>query len=120
MNAADRAITTVLVCCHRVPAALVSCREVTFVGTVRHLPPGHPVVRMTTYMAYYAQLALAGEVAGGYSDALAERFARAALIDHRDLARRANEPAERLALRYRVPVEQIAKARQELGGHDGR
>ncbi|MGH2857052.1 MAG: hypothetical protein ACRDMJ_06160 [Solirubrobacteraceae bacterium] len=118
MNAADRAITAVLVCYRRAPAALVSRREVSFVGTVRHLPPGHPVVRMTAYMAYYAQLALAGEVT--YSDALAERFARAALIDHRDLARRASEPAERLALRYRVPVEQIAEARRELLGHDGR
>src|SRR5689334_1510118 len=63
------------------PAALVSLRRFSFLGEVRHLPPGDPVVRVVTYVAYYAQLVLGGELSGPYRDRDAERFAGFALID---------------------------------------
>ena len=75
---------SLLVCYQGVPAALVSLRQISFVGNVRQLLPGDPTVRMVACMAYYAQLVLAGEIPGSYSDKAGERFARLALIDPTD------------------------------------
>ena len=64
-------------------------------------------------MAYYAQLVLSGDMSD-YSDRDAELFARSALIDYGQLAIRPTESPESLAAHFRIPVEQITKARQEL------
>lgn len=105
---------SLLVCHQGEPAALVSLRYLSFVGDLRHLPPGDPSVRIVVYMAYYAQLVLAGEVPGRYTDDDAERFARLALIDPVELARHGDESDQALAARYRVPVPQVKRARREL------
>lgn len=102
------------------PAALVGIRRLSFLGDVRHRPPGDPVVRVVCLMAYYAQLVLGGEMAGPYTDEEAERFARLALIDERELARHCGESNDALANRFRVPVEQVAQARKEFGERHGR
>lgn len=102
------------------PAALVGMRRLSFLGEVRHLPPGHPVVRVVAHMAYYGQLVLAGRMPAPYTDPDAERFARLALIDEDELARLEQVSDAALANRFRVPIEQVAKARQELGGGDAR
>jgi hypothetical protein len=109
---------SLLVCYQGAPAALVSLRQMSFVGDVRHLPPGDPTVRMVVYMAYYAQLVLADEIPGRYSDEDAERFARLALVDPTDLARHRDENDEALAAHYRVPLEEINHARRELRSGD--
>jgi hypothetical protein len=106
-------MSSILVTYDRAPAALVGVRRFSFLGEVRHLPPGHPVVRVVAYMAYYAQLVLADDMCD-YSDRDAELFARSALIDYEQLAIRPGASAESLATRFRVPVDQIAKAREEL------
>jgi hypothetical protein len=113
-------MTGVLVQYRGQPAALVGVRQLSFLGDVRHLPPGDPVVRFVAQMAFYAQLVLKGEMPPGYSDEDAERFARLALVDPDELARRRRRSDAALAAHFRVPVEQIAQAREELGGTDGR
>jgi hypothetical protein len=95
------------------PAALVGQRRFSFLGELRHLPPGDPTVRMVAYMAYYAQLILGGELPGPYADIDAERFARLALLDPGAFAAYAGESDALLAARFRIPVEQIAVARVE-------
>ena len=96
------------------PAALVGIRRLSFLGDVRHRPPGDPVVRVVSHMAYYAQLVLSGQMPGPYTDQDAERFARLALIDERELGGRVDESDAALARAFRVPAEQVARARQEL------
>jgi hypothetical protein len=110
-------MSTILVSYDGAPAALVGVRRFSFLGAVRHLPPGHPVVRVVAYMAYYAQLVLSGDM-GDYSDRDAELFARSALIDYEHLASRVGESDKSLATHFRIPVEQITKAREELGAYD--
>ena len=109
-------MSTILVSYADAPAALVGVRRFSFLGDVRHLPPGHPVVRVVAYMAYYAQLVLTGDVRD-YSDHKAELFARSALIDYEQLAARASESDDALATHFRIPPEQIAKARKELDAY---
>lgn len=109
-------MTTILVTYEGAPAALVGVRRFSFLGELRHLPPGHPVVRVVAYMAYYAQLVLTGDM-GDYSDREAELFARSALIDYEQLAARSGESDDSLASDFRIPIEQITKAREELGAY---
>jgi hypothetical protein len=108
-------MTTILVTYEGAPAALVGVRRFSFLGDVGHLPPGHPVVRVVAYMAYYAQLVLSGDM-GDYSDRDAELFARSALIDYERLAERLSDSDESLATDFRIPIEQVTKAREELNG----
>jgi hypothetical protein len=109
-------MSTILVTYGGAPAALVGVRRFSFLGEVRHLPPGHPVVRVVAYMAYYAQLVLSGDM-GDYSDREAELFARSALIDYEQLAVREGDSDELVAAHFRIPIEQITKAREELGAY---
>jgi len=110
-------MSTILVTYEGAPAALVGVRRFSFLGEVRHLPPGHPVVRVVAYMAYYAQLVLTGDLRG-YSDREAELFARSALIDYEQLADRSDESDDSLATHFRIPIEQTTKAREELTAYD--
>jgi len=110
-------MSTILVTYEGAPAALVGARRFSFLGDARHLPPGHPVVRVVAYMAYYAQLVLSGDM-GDYNDQDAERFARSALIDYEQLAVRSAESDEALAAQLRIPIEQVKKAREELSAYD--
>jgi hypothetical protein len=68
-------------------------------------------------MAYYAQLVLTDELAD-YNDRDAERFARSALIDYEQLAAGSADSDEALAAQLRIPIGQIAKAREDLSGCD--
>jgi len=102
------------------PAALVNARHLSFLGDVRHLPPADPVVKVVAQMAYYAQLVLSGQMHGPYTDADAERFARLALIDEHELTQRRGESDTDLAVYFGVPVDQLARARHELGAVHGR
>jgi hypothetical protein len=110
-------MSTILVTYAEAPAALVGVRRFSFLGQVRHLPPGHPVVRVVAYMAYYAQLVLSSDM-GDYRDEDAELFARSALIDYAKLAVRVADSDESLAARFRIPVEQVSNARKELSAAD--
>jgi hypothetical protein len=107
-------MTAVLVNYQGAPAALVGTGRHSFLGDVGDLPLGHPVVRTVAYMAFYAQLVLAGEMPEPYTDRDAECFARYAMIDAIELDRIAGESDERLAARFRVPQEQVELARNEL------
>ena len=102
------------------PAALVGAARFSYLGEIRHLPPGDPTVRMVTHMGYYAQLVLTGRLPGPYADDDAERFARFALIDPDEFGRQVDQSDAVLAARFRLPPEQIDLARQELGGSDVR
>ena len=106
-------MSSILVTFEGTPAALVGARRFSFLGDVRSLPPGDPVVRVVTYMAYYAQLVLSGDM-GDYTDREAELFARYALIDYEHLRLSADDSDESLAAHFRIPVQQIVKAREEL------
>src|SRR5947209_17754967 len=100
-------MSSILVTYDGMPAALVGVRRFSFLGDVRHLPPGHPVVRVVAYMAYYAQLVLSGDM-GDYSDRDAELFARSALIDYEQLASRSGDSDESLATEFRIPIDQLS------------
>lgn len=102
------------------PAVLVGVTRFSYIGELRHLTPANPLVRVVTYMGYYAQLVLGGEMPGTYTDEDAERFACFALIDPDELARRLGDTDSALASHFRVPPEQIKRARQELDDADGR
>jgi hypothetical protein len=111
-------MSSILVTYRGAPAALVGIRQFSFLGDVRHLPPGHPAVRMVTHKAYYAQLVLAGKMPGDYTDEDAERFARLALIDPDELERRRHHSDAALASRFGVPTDAVVHAREEAGrGH---
>jgi hypothetical protein len=117
-NRLPRNPSSILVSYRGAPAALVGMRRLSFLGDVGHLPPGHPLVRVVAYMAYYAQLVLREQLPGSYTDADAERFARYALIDPDGLRRGRDASDDLLALQFAVPVEQIVVARSEGdGGH---
>jgi hypothetical protein len=107
-------MSDILITYRATPAALVGIGRFSFLGDVRYLPPGHPVVRMATYMAYYAQLLLGGQMPEKYTDDDAERFARFALINPDQLARRHGDSDEALAARFGVPADEVARAREEL------
>ena len=109
-------MSSILVTYDGAPAALVGVRRFSFLGQMRHLPPGHPVVRVVAYMAYYGQLVLSGDM-GDYSDREAELFARSALIDYEQLSVSSGESDESLAAHFRIPIEQITKAREELDAY---
>lgn len=105
----------ILVSYRGAPAALVGATRFSFLGDVRHLPPGHPDVRMVVHMSYYARLVLLGEMPGPYTDEDAERFARFALIEEEQLGRYSDQT---LARRFGVPGDQVARARAERAdGH---
>jgi hypothetical protein len=108
----------VLVLYEDAPAALVGPTRFSFLGDVRRLPPGHPIVRMVTHMGYYAQLVLTGQLPGPYTNKDAERFARFALIDLDELVWRKNQTDDELAGLFRVPPQQVAEARQDLRESD--
>jgi hypothetical protein len=55
---------------------------------------------------------------GDYSDRDAELFARSALIDYEQLASRSGDSDESLATEFRIPIDQLSKAREELSGAD--
>jgi hypothetical protein len=67
-------------------------------------------------MAAFAERVRRGEVSGPYTDARAELYARCALIDDDEFARRdsADVADESLADHFGVPVEQIAAKRADL------
>jgi hypothetical protein len=113
-------MTNILVTYNHEPVALVNARRATLLGPVAELPAGHPQLRLTVYMAIYAQLIASGQRRGPYDDQDAQRFARDALIDPHELARDEHQTDQRLAQRFRVPVEQIAAARAELLGRMAR
>jgi hypothetical protein len=112
-NRLPRNPSSILVSYRGAPAALVGIRRLSFLGDVRHLPSGHPLVRVVAYMAYYAQLVLREDLPGPYADGDAERFARYALIETDELRRRRDASDDVLAVQLAVPVEQIAAARLE-------
>lgn len=58
----------------------------------------------------------AGRIPGPFDEALAERFARAVLIDPVVLAAYADDSDAALARRFNVPEDQLALARVELRG----
>jgi hypothetical protein len=113
-------VGTILVLYRGAAVALVGVRRLSFLGDLRHLPPGDPVIRVVTHMAYYAGLVLAGEMPAPYTDSDAARFARFALIDQDELARSVCDSHEALAERFGVPVQEVVEARREFGEPYGR
>ena len=78
------------------------------------LAPGEPLARFVAVMCLYSRDVDAGEVPGPYTDAGAELYARCVLIPDDGFASIVDEPGERLAERFRVPIEQIAAKRDDL------
>jgi hypothetical protein len=108
---------SILVSYDHEPVALVNRRHTTLVGHVAQMPAGHPLLRMTTWMALYAKLVTARRLPGPYTDQDAERFARAALIDPAEFAQHVGETNDQLATRFTVPEKQIVQLRAERRDH---
>jgi hypothetical protein len=105
---------TILVAYENEPVARVSAESVEFLPATTQLAPGEARLRLVMYMVRYAELVARGERPAPYDDEDAERFARRALIDPTELAAHCADSDEQLAGRFRLPAEQLAKARREL------
>jgi hypothetical protein len=94
--------------------ALVSARRFHLIApwlAVR--PPGDPDLRFVAYMcACYAEVA-SGNLAGPFSDQLAERWARNLLVDEVELRKLDRCTDAELAARWNMPTEQVRRARAE-------
>lgn len=77
-------------------------------------PAGDPELRFVGYMcACYAEIA-AGHLPGPFTSELAQRWARAALIDPARLAAVRGIHEQQLEREWRVPAHEIRIARSEL------
>jgi hypothetical protein len=97
-------------------AATVGARRVYLAGRVRELDGAEPLVLFISLMGAYA-LHLRNEPKfGPYSDESAERFARCVLMDDDEFRMwDANGfDDELLAGHFDVPVEQVAKKRDDI------
>lgn len=83
---------------------------------IERLPDDHPLVRMATVMALFADQIKRGELDGPYSDERAELYARCALISDDEFTSVDAEgwSDEVIAEHFGVPAEQIAAKRDDL------
>ena len=97
------------------PVALAGAERFYLAESVAALPDGDPVKRFVCWCCLYAREVLAGELPGPYTQADAERFARAALVPERMVRAAGQSPTHELAVRLRVTAEQVVARRIELG-----
>ncbi len=57
-------MSNILVTYNHQPIALVNARRATLLGPIADLPAGHPLLRLTIYMASYAHLIASGQHPG--------------------------------------------------------
>lgn len=99
------------------PVAMAGKDRFWITHSIALLPDGHPLKRMVSLMCAFARDVQAGETAGPYDDARAERFAREALLPATEfLAEEAQEDID-LATRFQVPLREVAARRQELAAN---
>jgi hypothetical protein len=96
-------------------------RAVAIAGLAPHIdqrPDGDPLKRFVCFLALYARDVQTGRLPDEprhYLPRRAERYAREALIPAGEFAANAHRPDAELAERFGVPLEQIARRRDELG-----
>jgi len=83
---------------------------------IEALQPQDPLRAVVTLMCVFADRVQSGEIAGPYSDARAELYARSALIDDDEFTRADIQGVgdEALASHFNVPLEQMAAKRLDL------
>jgi hypothetical protein len=74
---------------------------------------GDAELRFVAYMCLCVREISLGNVYGPFSSALAERWARAALVDEAALAQAPEAHDAELAALWRVPLEQLKRARED-------
>jgi hypothetical protein len=101
--------------------ASVGARRVCLAPQVDKLDDGEPLLRFVCSMAAYALAARDGSAPGPYTHARAELFARLALIDDDqfEMLDANGLPEELLAGHFGVPLEQVARKRQDLSARRG-
>lgn len=94
--------------------AVTTRARVFLVPPLAGLEAGDPRLRFVAVMCLYSRDVDTREVPGPYDDGLAELYARCVLIPDGEFRCLAAKPDERLAARFRVPVEQIVAKRRDL------
>lgn len=102
--------------------ALATRTRVYLAPEVSALPRGDSKLRFVAALCLYSRDIDTGEVTGPYRSEEAELYARCLLLPDEELKLYLHEPDERLAERFRVPLEQVVARRPDLttGHGDGR
>lgn len=80
-------------------------------------PNGDPLKRFVCFLALYARDVLTGQLPGEphrYLPHRGERYAREALLPHDEFAAIAHRPDREIAEHFGVPLEQIARRRNDV------
>lgn len=93
--------------------ALASPERFWLAAHIEALPTGDPTKRLVTYMALFARDVLTGELPGPYSDELARRFARLALVEPVAYHAHRRHRDRDLAAALGLPIAEIPAVRRE-------
>src|SRR3954471_19316181 len=99
--------------------ALAGAHRFYLAPAIDDLPDGDPLKTFVCFLALYARDVQTGELPGdptGYVASRGERYARAALMAAHEFTALQHRSDHELAIRFRVPLEQVAQRRQELAG----
>jgi len=98
-------------------AAMAGRERFNLAPHIAQRPDGDPVKRFVCFLALYARDVQTGELPGDpwrYEPAYGERYAREALIPADEFRALAHRSDGRLAARFGVPIEQIARRRRDV------
>lgn len=91
--------------------AVTTRTRVFLAPRIAELPRGDPQLRFVAAMCLYSRDVDTREVAGPYESGDAELYARCVLLPDEEFESYLHEPDDQLAVRFRVPVEQVAAKR---------
>jgi hypothetical protein len=95
--------------------AIATPARVHLAPEIAVLPRGDPRLRFVAAMCLYSRDVDLDEVAGPYRSEDAELYARCLLLPDEEFELHRREPDDRLAARFRVPVEQVCAKRNDIG-----
>ena len=106
-----------LITYRRRPVAMAGPDRFYLAPHIDQLAAGDPLKRFVCFLVLYARDVQTGQLPGEprhYLPRRAERYAREALIPALEFAANADRPDPELADRFGVPIEQIARRREDL------
>jgi hypothetical protein len=94
--------------------AIATRARVHLAPEVAALLRGDPRLRFVAAMCLYSRDVDTDELAGPYRSEDAELYARCVLLPDEEFELHRREPDDRLAARFRVPVEQVRAKRNDI------
>jgi hypothetical protein len=95
--------------------AIATPASVHLAPEIAGLSRGDPRLRFVAAMCLYSRDLDSGELEGPYRPGDAELYARCVLLPDEEFELRWQEPDDRLAARFRVPLEQVRAKRNDIG-----